>query len=607
MSPDKQSFSSESSSTVSPVIEVRNLNVHFPQGKETVHAVKDLSFSVAPGEVLSIVGESGSGKSVSTQAITGLLPENAAITGSITFAGKELLGLTDKQLSHYRGNKIGVIFQDPLTSLTPIYTIGAQIAEALLIHNPHLSKKQVQERVIELLTLVDIPDPHRLAGRFPHQFSGGMRQRVAIAIAIANNPQLIIADEPTTALDVTVQAQILGILHRAKEHTGAAVILITHDLGVVAGVADRALVMFRGKHVESASVEELFYAPRSPYTQGLLQAIPRIDQPTRTRLTPVTVAQEQAALNDVMHSDDSGISPSPPNSQQQTHDEAHKNSTPESSSWGDTILTVNNLHKFYRITPWEKFHAVQGISFSIRERETFAIVGESGSGKTTAIMEIMKLQCPDEGKITLFEHDYSHINRKERKKLRSHIQIVFQDPMSSLDPRLPVSDIIAEPLRIAKVPPPQQQQRIKELIDYVGIPTSALQRYPTQFSGGQRQRIGIARAIALQPKLLVLDEPTSALDVSIQASVLNLLHDLQEELNLGYLFVSHNLSVVKNMADSIGVMRRGSFVEQGTTEEIFSHPQHPYTIALIEASPIPDPRIQKPRLLESARLVDALS
>ncbi|SLM99404.1 Oligopeptide transport ATP-binding protein OppF (TC 3.A.1.5.1) [Brachybacterium faecium] len=547
----------------------------------------DLSYEVRKGEALAIVGESGSGKSVSSLAVMGLLPQTATITGQIDFMGNDMFAMNDRQLSTLRGDKISMVFQDPLSALTPVYTIGDQVAEAVRLHNPSMTKAAAAGRAVELLDSVGIPEPRRRARQFPHEFSGGMRQRVMIAMAIANEPELIIADEPTTALDVTIQAQVMELLKAAQEMVDAATILITHDLGVVAGFADRVLVMEKSKLVEQGGIDEIFYHPQEAYTQKLLSAVPRVDG-------QVTAAERLAIERGEMEASDAG---------------AVGGITPDAIADGaeDTteapkILEVEELERIFPITKGMVLRrkigeqrAVDGISFDIHKGECFALVGESGCGKTTTLMEIMKLEKLQGGRIRFNGTDTSQLTKEDRKKLRAEISIVFQDPMASLDPRLPISDTLREPMRVQGYSRTRMDERISWLLDTVGLLPEHADRYPHEFSGGQRQRIGVARALACEPKLIVLDEPTSALDVTIQAGVLNLLEKLKRELDISYLFVSHDLSVVRNISDRIAVMYKGRIVESGRTQDVFDDPQHDYTRVLLSAVPIPDPQIERTR------------
>lgn len=606
-----------------PLLEVSDLRVSFPSEEGRIEAVRGVDYTVSDGEVLAIVGESGSGKSVSSMAVMGLLPDQARVTGSIRLRGRELLGLDDRQLSRLRGSSVSMVFQDPLSALTPVYRVGEQIAEALLAHGD-MSKAAAAKRAVELLDLVGIADPELRAKAFPHEFSGGMRQRVVIAMAIANDPSLIICDEPTTALDVTVQKQILNLLRKARDITGAGVIMITHDMGIAATLADRVAVMYAGRIVETATTAELFAAPRMPYTVGLLGSIPRMDGPARTPLIPIVGAPP------AMHDLPEGCSFAPrcPVSVALCRDDepplaettsghraacfrtgevgsaelfdayrqeigepaADSASEPES----DVVLRVSDLVKTYPITSGVVFRrrkgevrAVDGISFEVRAGRTLALVGESGSGKSTTLEQILDLVRPQSGRIEILGHETGELSKTQKRELRRRMQIVFQDPTASLDPRLPVFDAIAEPLKIDRRPKAEIARRVPELLAQVGLRPEHSDRYPGDFSGGQKQRISIARALALDPELLVLDEPVSSLDVSIQAGILNLLRDLQTEHALSYLFVSHDLSVVRNLAHDIAVMYQGKIVEYGPAEQIFDQPRHTYTRSLIEAIPVP--------------------
>ncbi|MGN6502540.1 MAG: ABC transporter ATP-binding protein [Pseudolysinimonas sp.] len=616
-----------------PLLEVKNLSVTFPQGDADVLAVRDISYTVHEGEFLGIVGESGSGKSVSSLAVMGLLPDTAEVTGEILFRGKSLLTMDDRALSRIRGSELAMVFQDPLSALTPVYTIGEQISEALRLHDRALSKQAAEARAVELLKIVGIPDATRRVKAFPHEFSGGMRQRAMIAMAISNNPRMIIADEPTTALDVTIQAQILEVLEEAKRITGAAVSLITHDLGVVAGHADRVAVMYAGKMVEFGTVDQIFHEPTMPYTIGLLRSVPNIRTAGTERLVPLEGRPPSlaalppgcpfAARCPIALPKCHEVEPTlQPHGRDIQHTSACHRADEIASgaltppqifprpeplaagarAQGETVLTVENLVKHFPLMRGGVFRrrigtvrAVDGVSFEVQAGRTLAIVGESGCGKTTTILELMELTAPQSGRIVLEGRDIATLSRSDRRELRSDIQIVFQDPAAAVDPRLPVGEVIAEPLLAQGVSRQAREQRVAELLDLVGLDASMADRYPHEFSGGQRQRIGIARGLATDPKVLVLDEPVSALDVSIQAGVINLLQDLRDQLGLSLVFVAHDLAVVRQIADDVAVMYLGRIVEQGPIAEVFDDPKHPYTQALMSAAPIPDPVTERER------------
>ena len=621
-----------------PIMQVRDLHVSFATEAGVCRAVRGVNFDLWRGRTLGIVGESGSGKSVTALSLIGLLDDNAKVTGSIIMNGEELIGKTDEEMSEIRGERIAMVFQDPLSALTPMFTIGDQIAEGLITHHPDMSKQQIHDRCVELLDLVGIPQPEERLSSFPHQFSGGMRQRVMIAIAIANNPDVIIADEPTTALDVTIQAQILDVLAKAQKETGAAVVLITHDLGVVAGAADDILVMYAGRPVERASIDDVFQHPSMPYTMGLLGAVPKPHIAASQRLVPIQgnppslvdipkgcpfsprcpLATPECSLSEpnleVVDANSGHLA-----SCRRLQEIIDKNMkytdvfpVPDllPADWADVprdqrpvTLEVDHLVKHFPLTGGGMFRrtigqvaAVDDVTFKIRQGETLALVGESGSGKSTTLMEIMNLMKPEDGRIVVLGHDLAELKKKaERKALRKDLQIIFQDPMSSLDPRMPIYDVLAEPLKVHKWSKEKINRRIDELMELVGLNPDYVDRFPAQFSGGQRQRISIARALATDPKVLLLDEPIASLDVSIQAGIINLLEDLQAKLKISYLFVAHDLAVIRHISDRVAVMYLGQVVELGETEDVFTHPRHPYTQALLSAIPVPDPVVERTR------------
>ncbi|MGE2836305.1 dipeptide ABC transporter ATP-binding protein [Mycobacterium sp. SMC-4] len=606
------------------LLEVRDLTVTFPTDTERVAAVRGLDYHVDAGEVVALVGESGAGKSAGAMAVIGLLPEYAEVSGSVRLNGEELLGMGDRDMSRIRGNRIGTVFQDPMSALTPVYTVGDQIAETLRVHRRDLGRREARTRAVELLELVGIASPDKRARAFPHELSGGERQRVVIAIAIANDPDLLICDEPTTALDVTVQAQILDVLRTARDVTGAGVLIITHDLGVVAEFADRALVMYAGRAVETAPVADLYRNRRMPYTAGLLGSVPRLDAPQGTRLVPIPGAPPSpAALPpgcpfvprcplaiDACSAAEPALEPVGPAHRVACirHEQVDGRSAAEiyqvptapasvaAAGAGEVVLRARDLVKTYPLTKGAvlrrrigEVRAVDGISFELHQGRTLAIVGESGSGKSTTLHQVLGLTAPQSGSIEVLGADVAELDRRTRRGLRKDLQVVFQDPVASVDPRLPVFDVLAEPLRANGFDAASAQERVAELLTLVGLRREDAARYPAEFSGGQKQRIGIARALALQPRILALDEPVSALDVSIQAGIINLLLDLQDRFGLAYLFVSHDLSVVKHLAHRVAVMHRGVIVEQGDSEQVFTAPAHEYTRRLLAAVPQPSP------------------
>ncbi|AKK10080.1 ABC transporter ATP-binding protein [Corynebacterium uterequi] len=623
----------------SPILSVRDLDVSFPSEAGTVNAVRGVSFDLYPGKSLAIVGESGSGKSVTATAVMGLLPDYAHVTGSVELGGRQLLGLSDKQMSAIRGKDIGMIFQDPLSALTPVFDIGTQITEALNAHG-NVGKKEAEQRAIDLLNLVGIPRAKERLRSFPHEFSGGMRQRVVIAIAIANNPSVLIADEPTTALDVTIQAQILDVIERVQRELGTATIMITHDIGVVAGTADDVMVMYAGRPVESAPVIDLFDNPRMPYTVGLLGSIPSAAKRAAGPLTtiegapPLLVNLPDAcpfaprcpiASDECLATEPSPVTVSPGHTAacikteqvsrqtlftQQPAPEGLVERLPREQL--APVLEVAHLTKTFPITKGAlvkrkvgELRAVNDVSFDIREGECFAIVGESGSGKTTTLLQIMDLNPAEGSTVILGGRNVAELTKRQRRDARRDIQIVFQDPMGALNPRLTVAEILREPLDSlgyntydgsdASLDNAAITARIHELMETVGLDPAHVDRFPGAFSGGQRQRISLARALAAGPKLIVLDEPVSALDVSIQAGILNLLDELKATLGVSFLFVAHDLSVIRHISDRAAVMYRGRLVEIGDTDALFDAPTHPYTKALLAAIPLPDPHVERTR------------
>lgn len=547
------------------MLRIEDLSISFRTPEGLRPAVEGMSFDIAQGEVLGLVGESGSGKTLMSLAIMGLLPPNAVVTsGRVLDRGTDLLKLPPAGLRARRGSEISMIFQDPMASLDPLYRCGDQVVEAILLHE-RIGRRAARARALELFDQVKLPDPVRAMRAYPHELSGGQCQRVMIAMAIVCRPRIIIADEPTTALDVTVQRQVLDLLRDLNRKVGAAILLITHDLGVIAETADRVAVMYQGRKVEEALTADLFANPQQDYTRGLIGAMPQGRQVQGTRLATVAAAAAGRA------------------------DEAIVRRPPDPD--GPPLLDVSDLVKSYRIpggllSAARNVRAVDGVSLSIRPRETLGLVGESGCGKTTLSRLIMRLSAPDSGRMMFGGRDITHLSSKELVPLRREISMVFQNPYSSLNPRQTVEELVSAPLIIHREgDAASRRTRVGRLVEHVGLPRSALSRYPHEFSGGQRQRIVIARALALNPRLVICDEAVSALDLSVQAQVLNLLADLQAEYDLAYLFISHDLSVVEHVSDRIAVMQKGRIVESGLAEAIFRSPKDPYTRALLSAVP----------------------
>ena len=534
-----------------------DLKVTFETSGPLVHAVKGLSLTVRPGEVVALVGESGSGKSVTSTAAMGLLPENANITGEAKIGNVNVVGLEQGKMRKMRATDIAMVFQEPMTALNPVLTIERQLTEALELHGIAYGKAAT-DRAIELLDMVGIPEPDKRIKQYPHQFSGGQRQRIVIAMAISCDPKVIIADEPTTALDVTVQAEILDLLRELKDRLNTGILLITHNMGVVADMADQVAVMFQGNLVETGSVDQVLLKPQHAYTQRLLAAVPRLSAPA--------VITENAP---------------------------HSSKTaPEGR---ELVLEAKDLTLEYNMRG-KIFRAVEGVSFDIAKGEVLGIVGESGSGKSTIAKAVIGLLPVAEGTLSVKGHNLPKLSPKEARAVRKQIGVIFQDPAASLNPRFPIGECITEPMVVHKVGTKASRiKRAEELLDAVKLPRNVINRYPHELSGGQRQRICIARALTLNPELLIADEPTSALDVSVQAVVLEMLQDLQRDFNFACLFVSHDLAVVDMLADAVVVMRSGKAVEQGMVETVLHSPTHDYTKRLLAAAPVPDPHEQAVR------------
>ncbi|GAA5541807.1 MULTISPECIES: ABC transporter ATP-binding protein [Brucella] len=556
----------ESSSDTRPVLLVENLTTSFKTAEGWRPVIRDINFHVNAGETVAIVGESGSGKSVTALSTMRLLPPaKSKSEGRILLDGRDLLQVSEAEMRSVRGGLIGMIFQEPMTSLNPVFTIGNQLAEALVLHQK-LSWKQAEEEAVRLMERVRIPAARSRLKEYPHKFSGGMRQRVMIAMALACRPKLLIADEPTTALDVTIQAEILHLIRELQQEENMAVLFITHDMGVVAEVADRTVVMFRGDMVETGRTEELFAAPREIYTKSLLASIPRLgtmgDATAPKRFPTVDPKTGQAAEG------------------------AQTKPLPADRA---PLLEASNIVVRFEL-PNGRIHAVEDVSFDLRPGETLALVGESGCGKSTTGRTIMRLLQPTSGNIVIDGQDVTRLGASQLREMRRNAQMIFQDPFASLNPRIRIGAAIAEPILAHKMMGKgQARARVAELLEQVGLSASIADRFPHEFSGGQRQRISIARALALKPKLIVADEAVSALDVSVKAQVANLLLDLQEQHDLAYLFISHDMAVVERISHRVAVMYLGEIVEIGPREAIFGNPQHPYTRRLIEAVPIPDP------------------
>ncbi|WP_024871296.1 dipeptide ABC transporter ATP-binding protein [Tolumonas lignilytica] len=557
------------------LLEVRNLRIEYPSRHGVMAAVKDLSFSIEKGEILGVVGESGAGKSTIGNAVIDLLsPPGRIARGDVFLNGEKISGLSPDAIREIRGAKIGFIFQDPMTSLNPLFTVEQQLVETMLA-NTELKPDEAFEKALELMEAVGIPQPDLRIKQYPHQFSGGMRQRVVIAIALCCDPDLIIADEPTTALDVSIQDQILQLIRKLCKERQVGCMLVTHDMGVVSNITDRVAVMYRGELVEIGTTEQVLGAPNHPYTQSLISAVPRSDVKL-VRFPLVSYIEEAEPLASIdLKNHWLG--------QQQEHRE-YRGALLQVKDVSLRFITKDSMFPSRR----EYVQANNHVSFEINEGETFGLVGESGSGKSTIARVITGLYPPHEGQIIFEGIDLTALKtEKERRPFRRQMQMVFQNPYSSLNPRMKVADIIAEPIRFHGLAESERQiaDIVGDLLDHVGLGRKAGLKYPHEFSGGQRQRISIARALATRPRLLICDEPTSALDVSVQAQILNLLKDLQQELKLTMLFISHDLPVIRQMCDRIGVMQKGTLLEVAKTEELFLSPQHEYSRKLISLMP----------------------
>ncbi|MFT3887467.1 MAG: ABC transporter ATP-binding protein [Arachnia sp.] len=547
-------------------LEFDNLDVQFRTEFGTVHAVKGLSLTVEPGEVMALVGESGSGKSVTATTALGLLPKTARIQGRTVVGDKVVGELSGRALRAIRGRRVAMVFQEPMTALNPVIKIGEQLTESMEVHGVAFGRDAWQ-RAIDLLAAVGIPAPERRVKQFPHELSGGMRQRVVIAMALACDPEVIIADEPTTALDVTVQADILDLLRSLKDKLNTGILLITHNMGVVADMADNVAVMFKGNIVERGPVDEVLVNPQHPYTQKLLAAVPHLgDGHGQFGVAPKDVPAD-----------------------------------------AETALSVQNLVVEYKRSGKKPFRAVDDVSFDVKRGEIVGLVGESGSGKSTIGRALLGLIPSESGEVRVLDKDLLSLKGKDLKALRKRIGVIFQDPAASLNPRFPIGDVISEPLSVHHIGTAKEREaRVHELLEAVQLPRSAYNRYPHELSGGQRQRVSIARALALKPDLLIADEPTSALDVSVQASVLAMFTDLQVQFGFACLFISHDLAVIDSLAHRVVVMQFGKIVEAGTREDVLLNPQQEYTKRLLAAAPVPHPMEQRRRREERHALLESL-
>ncbi len=627
----------DSSAPLGPwLLEVENLHVHFVTTRGVVRAVEGISYRVRPGEVVALVGESGCGKSVSSLAIMRLLakPAGRVVAGRILFEGRNLLDLPEDEMREVRGRDIAMIFQEPMTSLNPVLNIGFQIMEPLLIHL-NMSEDQARARAVELLKLVGIPDPERRLTQFPHQFSGGMRQRVMIAIGLACNPKLIIADEPTTALDVTIQAQILELMKNLSRELNIALIIITHNLGIVARYADRVNVMYAARLAETGRAADVFAQPLHPYTAGLLRSVPRLDEPRGRKLetieglppnllepppgcrfAPRCPAKRDACVAEVPELEN--VAPHRYSACIRAREMADvgpvglglQSARPEppvkrAVDRTQPLLQVDGLKTYFEVTTGFKaftsrqgvVRAVDDLSIKVYRGETVGLVGESGCGKTTVGRTLLRLERATEGDIRFDGIDVVRAEGDELKAYRRKMQVIFQDPYSSLNPRMTIGQIIAEPMLVYRLVPDRKaaQARVKDLLTQVGLFEYMAERYPHELSGGQRQRVGIARALAMEPEFIVCDEPVSALDVSIQAQIINLLEELQQKFNLTFLFIAHDLAVVRHISNRVIVMYLGKVMEIADRDALYADPLHPYTQALLEAVPIPDPVLEAKR------------
>jgi peptide/nickel transport system ATP-binding protein len=615
-----------------PLLQIQNLTTRFNTQEGAVHAVNDVSLSVNEGEILAVVGESGSGKSVTMLSVMGLIPQppGEIVAGQVLFEGQDLLPLSNKEMERIRGKDIAMIFQDPMSSLNPVLTIGYQISESLVLHLD-MNSSAAQQRTIELLNLVGIPDATARVNDYPHQFSGGMRQRVMIAMALSCGPKLLIADEPTTALDVTIQAQIVTLVKHLQAEFGMTVIWITHDLGVVANLADRVAVMYGGRIIEEGQVDDIYAHSRHPYTLGLLGSVPRLNEDV-----PTTLQEIRGNPPDLLHypagcafaprcfmaveACEKSVPPLAPTDVRSlrsacfywdtiaekekktavsitTHPEA-----PTQAKTNGVLVRVEGLKTYFPIRKGilqrvvGNVRAVDGVDLTIHRGETLGLVGESGCGKTTLGRTVLKLYQPTAGSVTFDGQELNSLNKGDLQHIRRRMQMIFQDPFSSMHPGMKVWQIIGEPLQVHGISDKgERQERAAELLERVGLKPTHIDRYPHEFSGGQRQRIVIARALALNPDFIICDEPVSSLDVSIQAQIVNLLEELQADLGLTYLFIAHDLALVRHISDRIAVMYLGKIAELTDRDTLYRNPLHPYTKALLGSIPLPDPVAERKR------------
>ncbi|RCS98382.1 ABC transporter ATP-binding protein [Brevibacterium aurantiacum] len=570
------------------MLDIDGLDVTFSTDGGDVHAVKNVTLSVTPGEVLAIVGESGSGKTVTARSILGLLPETAQRSGAVIVSGKDVLSVSGEQLRKLRGTDVSMVFQEPSTALNPVYTVGWQIAEGLRAHHKRASKAELKAKVIAAMEQVGIPDAQNRFDYYPHQFSGGQKQRIVIAMALALGAELIVADEPTTALDVTVQAEILDLLRDLRDETGTAIVLITHNMGVVADLADRVAVMYRGDLVEVSSVKQLFSDPKEQYTRDLLGAVPRLGSTVAGSRKAAAAEERAGGLSATAGGDGKATATSA--------GEGPDSGTPRDER--ESIVVARNLDIVY---PGgfgrSDFQAVSSVSFDIKAGEVYGLVGESGSGKTTIGRAIAGLTRASGGSLKVLDHEMVGFKEKAFSPIRRRIGFVFQDPAASFNPHLTIGECVAEPFAIHKrdMTAKDREKRVLELLDSVQLPSAYAARYPHELSGGQRQRASLARGLALDPELLIADEPTSALDVSVQAKVLELFVELQNRFDFAALFISHDLAVVDMLSDRIGVLFHGELLEEGTGEKVLGSPSNDYTKRLIASLPVPDPDEQAKR------------